>query len=65
MISNSLDIDFIHSTIHGWMCKKYIYQNMYLDTSHSKLKGIVHNIIFLLVFFILSIWLLFAQLILQ
>ena len=25
MISNSLDIDFIHGYIHGWSCKKICY----------------------------------------
>ena len=26
MISNELDIDFIHGDIHGRSCKKYVFQ---------------------------------------
>ena len=31
VISNSLDIDFIHGYIHGWSCKKILYSKKLLE----------------------------------
>ena len=31
VISNSLDIDFIHGDIHGWSCKNLLYQRRLKD----------------------------------
>ena len=31
MISNSLDINFIHGDIHGWSCKKKLYSEKFLE----------------------------------
>ena len=41
VISNSLDIDFIHSDIHGRSCKKLLYQGPHL----SRVTVVIHAIV--------------------